>query len=199
MRLCVCYMYFMRSPRTVRMNASSAQHDAARPSARLKIGPERRPAAPRAFGCGWKSSSARSSSPPTAPAEPVSCGRPAGFYRYRRTDAGRQNTDRAAIPAGNPGVKRLKRRPVLPHDRYPAVRRQCDDSDIILLADRMIQLRRRVGGELDLALDDFHPRRNARGAAGFDPGPIFSHGSHPQRLRHVARCSRSCVPCAGIA
>ena len=46
--------------------------------------------------------------------------------------------------------------------------------EVIALADGVISLRGRAGGELDLALDNLHPTRNRQRAAGADFRPGIS-------------------------
>jgi hypothetical protein len=75
--------------------------------------------------------------------------------------------------------KALQCRTVLPDDGNAAIRQRCDDGDVILLDDRVIEFSFCVRSELNLALDDCHPRRDARDLAGFDLRPILDHGSRP--------------------
>jgi len=54
--------------------------------------------------------------------------------------------------------KTLQRRTVLPDDGNAAIRQYRDDGDIIRLADRMVDFTFSARSELDLALDNRHPR-----------------------------------------
>jgi hypothetical protein len=73
----------------------------------------------------------------------------------------------------------LHRRTILPHQWEAPAGRACDDRDVIGLFDRVIKLRRRAARELDLALDDAHPRRDFGGPALADSRPFPGHAMHP--------------------
>ena len=71
--------------------------------------------------------------------------------------------------------KALQRWAVLPDDGNALIRQLCDDCDVILLADRVVDFTLCAWSEFDLALDDRHPRRYALDVTGFDLWPTLVH------------------------